>query len=136
NGGPHAKQHPGPDARARGASLGRAAGSLRRDRRRAHPHPEQTVLAATECRVPRSEQASDGGGDAVDAGEHESHDDVTTKPEPAPAHGEVDDAGEPTTTTYLADIKLTKLAIPELQERYRQTLQRETRSTSAAYLVW
>ena len=71
---------------------------------------------------------ADGGGDADD----DTADDNIT----AEATTEVEGANESTTTMDLADIKLTKLTIPELQERYRQTLQRDTRSTSAAYLVW
>src|SRR5690606_28192810 len=71
--------------------------------------------------------------DAV--GEHAA-DDVSAEPEHAHADGEADDDGESTTTADLTDIKLTKLTIPELQERYRQTIGRDTRSTSAAYLQW
>ncbi len=75
---------------------------------------------------------ADSGTASDDAGEHMAHDDVTTEPEP----NDGDDAGEPTTTADFTDIKLTKLTIPELQERYRQTIGRDTRSTSAAYLQW
>ena len=67
----------------------------------------------------------------VDADEEMVDDDVTTE-----TAGEPDDDSEPTTTTGHTDIKLTKLTIPELQERYRQTIGRDTRSTSAAYLQW
>ncbi|MDH5493141.1 MAG: hypothetical protein OEY14_14395 [Myxococcales bacterium] len=75
---------------------------------------------------------TEGRTESDNAGEHTDHDDVTTEPESTDS----DDAGEPTTTTDLADIKLTKLTIPELQGRYRQTIGRDTRSTSAAYLQW
>lgn len=77
---------------------------------------------------------AEGRTESDDAGEHTDHDDITTEPESTDGDG--DDAGEPTTTTDLADVKLTKLTIPELQERYRQTIGRDTRSTSAAYLQW
>lgn len=69
-------------------------------------------------------------------GQTESDDDVTIEPESTEGDGGADDDSEPTTTTDLTDIKLTKLTIPELQERYRQTISRDTRSTSAAYLQW
>ena len=98
--------------------------------------PNKAYLLRRIAEALEAKQASDGGGDGDDVGEHLPHDDVTSEPEPAHADGEADDDSEPTPTTDLADIKLTKLTIPELQERYRQALQRETRSTSAAYLQW
>lgn len=70
---------------------------------------------------------TDGGGDAVGTDEEMPDNDVTTE-----TAGDADTESEPTPTTDLTDIKLTKLAIPELQERYRQAIGRDTRSTSAA----
>ncbi|MBK8012140.1 MAG: hypothetical protein IPK13_12390 [Deltaproteobacteria bacterium] len=64
-----------------------------------------------------------------DADENTAGDNITNDTE-------ADDNGQPTTTTDPADVKLTKLTIAELQERCRQTLLHETRSTSAAYLQW
>ena len=69
-------------------------------------------------------------------GRTESDDDVTIEPESTEGDGGADDDSELTTTTDLTAIKLTKLTIPEVQERYRQTIGRDTRSTSAAYLAW
>src|SRR5690606_33341891 len=66
-----------------------------------------------------------------DAGEHRADDSAAEEPEPidddgeADGDGDSDSDGEP--TTDLVRIKLTKLTIPELQERYRQTIGRHTR---------
>ena len=79
---------------------------------------------------------ADGGTVSGDDSEHMTHDDGAAEPEPIDDDGEADGDGESTTTTDLTDIKLTRLTIPELQERYRQTIGRDTRSTSAAYLQW
>lgn len=86
--------------------------------------PNKAYLLRRIAEALEANQADYGG----DADEGTACDNVTTE-------AEVVDDAEPTTAD-LADIKLTKLTIPELQERYRQTLLRDTRSTSAAYLVW
>jgi len=99
--------------------------------------PNKQCLLRRIAEALEAKQASDSGGDAVDAGEHEAE--RNGDYEPTDDKGEADEAdedNESTSTTELADIKLTKLTTPELQERYRQTLLRETRSTSAAYLQW
>lgn len=107
--------------------------------------PNKQYLLRRIAEALEAKQTDDGAAEGDDTGEHAADGITATEPECTDDDGDVttepestdgDDAGEPTTTTDLTAIKLTKLTIPELQERYRQTLRRETRSRSVAYLVW
>ena len=66
------------------------------------------------------------GGELVEAAVPEAVED--TVPENAVEHG--------AETVSAPKGKLGKLSVPELQQRYRDVVGRDTSSTSAAYLVW
>ncbi|MFH1474939.1 MAG: hypothetical protein ABIG85_03680 [Chloroflexota bacterium] len=76
-------------------------------------------------------EAEAQGGGAAPAATDEAPPDDDAEAQPEEVHDEPQDDGAAT-----EDVKLSKLSIPELQQRYRDVVGRDTSSSHSGYLKW
>jgi hypothetical protein len=100
--------------------------------------PNKTWLARKIAEAEAQEATSDEEAPAetqADAPDAPPTDEEEDQPQPEPDDEVAEDA-EPETTGEGDQVKLSKLSVEELRQRYREVIQRDTSSTSRPYLLW
>ena len=96
--------------------------------------PNKTYLARKIAEAQADGSEDQGEAEATDEATADETTDATEAT--GAAYDELENDHQDEGTTKTKDVKLSKLSVPELQARYREVIQRETRSSNSAYLIW